>query len=154
MPGFANGFAVAGFVQNVGFERSLVEAVEIDTARRRRNVNADRSRSELTCENPPVGRRTIGRMFWKAKAHLAGGLLLMVEAVGIDTARRRRNVNADRSRSELTCENPPVGRRTIGRMFWKAKAHLAGGLLLMVEAVGIEPTSEELRSPVSPCAAG
>ena len=24
----------------------------------------------------------------------------------------------------------------------------------MVEAVGIEPTSEELRSPVSPCAAG
>ena len=78
----------------------------------------------------------------------------LVEAVGIDTAVEWRKVNADGSQSEPSCENAPNGRRTIGNPVRKTKSHRIGGVLLMVEAVGIEPTSEELRSPVSPCAAG
>ncbi len=56
----------------------------------------------------------------------------LVEAVGIDTAGQRRNVNADRSRSELSCVHARL----------KKNPGWGGG------------TSEELRSPVSPCAAG
>ena len=37
------------------------------------------------------------------------------EAVGIDTAGQRRNVNADGSQSEPACENAPMARRTIGK---------------------------------------
>ena len=38
---------------------------------------------------------------------------MMVEAVGIDTAAERREVNADGSRSEPASVNAPMGRRTI-----------------------------------------
>ena len=78
----------------------------------------------------------------------------LVEAVGIATAGQRRDVNADGSRSEPACVNAPMGRRPIGFAPRKTNARQVGGLSIMVEAVGIEPTSEELRSPVSPCAAG
>jgi hypothetical protein len=45
----------------------------------------------------------------------------MVEAVGIDTAGERRNVNADGSQSEPACENAPIGRRPIGTTLGKRK---------------------------------
>jgi len=65
-----------------------------------------------------------------------------VEAVGIDTAGQRRYVNA------------AMGRRPMTFAPWPRTALPVGRATIVVEAVGIEPTSEELRSPVSPCAAG
>ena len=49
------------------------------------------------------------------------------EAVGIDTAGERREVNADGSRSEPTCENAPMARRTIGRACGKEKPTVSMG---------------------------
>jgi hypothetical protein len=91
---------------------------------------------------------------WQASVPTKGRKRSLVEAVGIDTAGERRNVNADGSRSEPAGVNAPMGRRPIAFAIRKIKARRRGRLLIMVEAVGIEPTSEELRSPVSPCAAG
>ena len=78
----------------------------------------------------------------------------LVEAVGIDTAGQRRYVNADGSWSEPACVNAAMGRRPITFALWPRTALPVGRATIVVEAVGIEPTSEELRSPVSPCAAG
>ena len=51
-------------------------------------------------------------------------------------------------------ENEARLRSELRRGIFLAIAARATMAKKMVEAVGIEPTSEELRSPVSPCAAG
>ena len=78
-----------------------------------------------------------------------------MEAVGIATACQRREENPHGSRSEPSWVNAPMVRRPVP-LLAEIKCPPPGGhfVICMVEAVGIEPTSEELRSPVSPCAAG
>jgi hypothetical protein len=62
MSGFAFGYAGTNSAPDPeGCGPNLVEAVGIDTAGQRRNVNADGSQSEPTCENAPMARRTIGK---------------------------------------------------------------------------------------------
>ena len=106
---------------------------------------------------------------WQASFSPKGRERSLVEAVGIGSRReaaahgRRRGADGWRRRPDIgwlrrdaaaSGREQPTGRFPEADTKDENRRPKAANSRALVEAVGVEPTSEELRSPVSPCAAG